>query len=151
MWLPCVWSCSAAANEVSLQVLAWTAGSASERALPHTHAEYCMPIGFKRHTHTHTQTLCLYSVEMKWCKMTSVAPLSACDSLRLADKGSPLSLLGWANRPGLLVHTSPEVDLDPLILIVMRKVTCYPIKTQIAISLPWFCLIFLSSELGTYI
>lgn len=54
----------------------------------------------QRHTHTAAETACLVSAGMKWCKMTSVAPVSACDSLHWLIKARHYHCWEWANRPG---------------------------------------------------
>lgn len=66
----------------------------------HYHTHLCMYNGSRCGTHSHTSAVCLVPVEMKWCKMTSVAPVSACDSLRWPIKAHHYHCWEWANRPG---------------------------------------------------
>lgn len=112
-------------NEVSLQVWAWTAGSAWGWALLYTHAHRhtCL---FKSDTHTQTYT---YS-----CR-NSVSSLSRDEVMQndisgscfcmwliaLADNGSSLSLLGVSKQARLSLHTSPELDVALLIPTVMWR------------------------------
>lgn len=87
-------------NEVSLQVRAWTAGSASGRAL------LC----------TYTCTNSVSDLSGDEVMQNDISCSCFCMWLiTLADKGSPLSLLGVSKQARLSLRTSPELDVALLI------------------------------------
>lgn len=73
---------------------------------------YYMHTGVKRHTRSRRHTYWLFPVEMKWCKMTSVAPVFCTWLITPADKDSTLSLLGVSKQARLSPHTSIDLLRD---------------------------------------